>query len=108
MAGTPIVLTLYDPETDEPKKTFRRSFVPWKLLKEAIRIATIVRPQKGEDIEYTEEMVDQIAGLVISVFGNQFTLADLDDGADVTELIAVFNQIVAKAQGIQVNPPPAG
>lgn len=108
MAGTPIVLTLYDPETDEVKKTYRRSFVPWKLLKEAVRLSASLSPKKGQEVEYSEELVDQISGLVIGVFGDQFSQKELEEGADISELISVFNQIIAKANGIQSNPPPAG
>mgnify|MGYP005813743775 CR=1 FL=1 len=108
MAGTPIVLTLYDPKTDELKARYQRSFIPWKVLKEAVKISSLTSGKKNDETEYSEEMVDQISNLVISVFGDQFSREDLENGADITELIAVFNQIIAKANGIQANPPPAG
>ncbi len=108
MAGTPIVLTLYDPETDEIKATYRRSFVPWKLLKEAVAITGQLKPKKGEETEISAELLDQVAGLIVGVFGNRFTLEELENGADVTEMISVLNQVIAKVNGVQTNPPPAG
>jgi hypothetical protein len=108
MAGTPIVLTLYDPETDEVKATYRRSFVPWKLLKEAVAITRQLNPQKGGESEISSETLDQVAGLIVAVYGNQFTLEDLENGADVTEMISVINQVIAKVNGLSTNPPPAG
>jgi len=50
--------------------------------------------------------VDQIAGLVVEVFSDQFTLEDLDNGADVGEMLAVIQNIVARANGVSLNPTP--
>lgn len=97
MSGTPMQITLYDPETDEEKGTFSRAFVPWKLLKAAIRL------QKDIDLEnlanLKEEDVDKLTGLVVEVFGNRFSIDELNEGADISNMVAVLNQIVAKASG---------
>lgn len=97
MTGSAIRITLYDPETNEVRKEFTRLFVPWKLLKAAIRLS------KTLDLNnITEEMMDDLAGLVVEIFGNQFSIADLNDGADVGEMITVLNQVMAKAK--EANP----
>ena len=108
MAGTPITFTLYDPKTDEVKKEYRRSFIPWKLLKEAVKVSKLLNKDKEDESSVSEETVDQLAGLVVAVFGDQFSIEDLNNGADVTEMISVIQQIVNKANGIIPNPPPAG
>jgi len=99
--GTPLQITLYDPETNEEKETYTRTFVPWKLLKEAIRIS-----KKLDADEITEETADELAGLVAAVFGEQFSVKDLDEGADIGEMMTVIVQIVAKAEGVMLNPTP--
>jgi hypothetical protein len=96
MAGTPISLTLYDPETDEVIQTYTRSFVPWKLLKTAVRLSTALDKHPEE---MTEEQIDELAQLVVDVFGERFSLEQVTNGADLTEMMAVITQIIAKARG---------
>lgn len=100
MAGTPLEITLYDPETNEIKATYVRTFVPWKLLKRAAALSKL----DMENID--EEEFNELAGVVVATFGDKFTIAELDEGADVSEMITVITQIVAKANagGGQPNP----
>ena len=101
---TPMTITLYDPKTDEVKETYTRLFVPWKLLKQAVRLTKDLDPNN-----MTEDSMDALAGLVVEVFGNKFSVADLNEGADVSEMIAVLNTIVTRAGGaVAANPPPPG
>lgn len=98
MAGTAIKLTLYDPQTNEVKGEYTRLFVPWKLLKMAVRLSKSIG--KSLNVEEMEEAdVDALAALVVETFGDQFTLDDLNQGADIGEMVTVLNQIVAKAKG---------
>jgi 23S rRNA G2069 N7-methylase RlmK/C1962 C5-methylase RlmI len=100
--GSPMVIHFYDKDS-EMVKTFTRSFVPWKLLKEAVKVS------KNLDQEnMTEQDVDALTGLVVSVFGDQFTVEELNNQADTTEMLAVLNQIVTTAKGLSINPTPAG
>lgn len=103
---TPLKITLYDPETNEVVKEFVRSFVPWRLLKKAIRLSKTLNNINEADLK--EEDVDAIASLVVDAFGDQFTVEQLNDGADLTEMIVVMTGIVSRAQGVSVNPPPPG
>jgi len=106
----PIQITLYDPETDEVKGTYSRSYVPWKILKRAIRL------QNSLDMEsLSEEDLDQLTMLVVDVFGDKFTADDLEEGADIGEMMAVLVAVISRAgsvmktsgiQGIK-NPPKA-
>lgn len=96
-------ITLYDPETNEIVKECSRAFIPWKVLKRAIRLMKNFKP---EDI--SEEDADELAALVVDAFGGQFTLDELNNGADLSEMMTVLTGIMASAQGISPNPPPQG
>lgn len=102
MSGTPITLNLYDAE-DNVVKTLIRSTVPWGLLKRALRLT------KGMDMDnLTEQNLDDIAGLVVIIFGDKVTIEDLDKGADTSDMITTIMQIVAKAESLMPNPPHPG
>lgn len=89
-----IKLTLYDPETNEVKAEHTRMFVPWKILKAAVRL---MKSMNREDP--TEEDLDQIATLVVEVFGEKFTVSELNEGADVGEMMAVLTAVISHASG---------
>jgi hypothetical protein len=101
----PIELTLYDPETNEQKETYSRSFVPWMILKRALRLSKILN--KGID-NFGDEDLDEIAALVVAVFGDKFTIADLDRGADTAEMMNVIQAVITRAgQFVGGEKPPA-
>lgn len=103
---TPMVITVYD-ENDEVKATYTRSFVPWRLLKKAVKLLKEVDLEDLNNI--SESDIDAIASLVVDVFGDQFTLKDLDNGVDISEMVAVLQTITAKASGFNSpNPTPPG
>ncbi len=100
--ATPITITLYDPVTDEVKQTYTRLFVPWKLLKQAIRLSKSLDANN-----MTDESIDALAGLVAEVFGNKFSVEELNEGADVNEMLTVLQTVIARAGGaITTSPPP--
>jgi hypothetical protein len=93
-------ITLYDND-NEVIATYTRTFVPWKLLKRAIKLA------KGMNVEnMTEESIDELSALVVDVFGDKFTVDQLDDSADVGQMMSVLTGIMSIAQGPGPNPPP--
>ena len=89
---TPLTLRLYDPETDEIKKEFTRSYVPWGLLKKAIRLQKLL---DSDDLK--EEDVDELTGLVVAAFNDQFTVEELNNGSDLGEMMSVLQNIIARA-----------
>jgi hypothetical protein len=95
-----IKITLYS-KGDEEKKTHQRLIVPWGFLKRAVRLS---KDLTGGDV--TEEMIDQVGDLLVEFFGNAFSRAELEAGADVAEIMACFQSIVSKARGLIPNPPP--
>ncbi len=92
-----IEMILYD-EDSEPKVTYRQSFVPFRLLKEAVKLQEYVSelqdPQKMKP-----ETIDNLADFVVAFFGNKFSREDLLDGAELSEVMTVINQIVTKING---------
>lgn len=101
-----LVITLYDPETNEVVKEYTRTFVPWKLLKRAVKLSKSIGNFTAEDM--SEEVIDDLAALVVDTFGNQFTADQLSDGADIGEMMTVLTGIMASAQGDSPNSPPLG
>lgn len=103
MAGiVPIQITLYGPD-DEVEQTFSRSMIPWGILKKAIALSRAI----GDGQNVTEEHIDLIASFVCEVFGDKFTVEALNEGADVGEMLAVIQGIVARASGlVNANPTP--
>jgi len=100
----PLTLHLYDKATNELKATFTQSFIPWRLLKEAVHIS-----QKLHQDEMTDDDLDALAGLVVATFGDRFSLQDVTEGADVGEMMTVINGIVARASGrVPANPTEGG
>ena len=95
-------ITLYG-DDNEVKATYSRMFVPWKLLKKAIVLAKHL-----DKDNLTEDNVDELAGLVVEVFGNKFSVAELNDGADVGEMMTVLTTIIGKAQMGAPNPTQPG
>ena len=98
-----IELTLYDPETNAAIKTYTRSFVPWGILKHAIRL------EKSIDMDnLSEEDMDSLASLVVAVFGDQFTVQDVTKGADLGEMATVMMDVISRAsQFVQGKKPQA-
>ena len=41
--------------------------------------------------------MDQLAGLVVEVFGNQFSVEDVNGRTDIGEMMLALNQIIARA-----------
>lgn len=122
MSGTPIELTLYNKD-DEPIKTLTRSTVKWGILKRAARLAAQFEdddkpengvwakfwrkawsPFKKEDESAEARKIRAISQFVVDLFDNQFTIKELEDGADITEVMAVFQNVLARASVIGQNP----
>lgn len=98
MSGTPLTITLY--ASGDEGQTYTRSIIPWGILKKAIALTKSV-DQKN----IGEKDMDAMAGLIVEAFGNQFSVNDLDNGADVGEMFTVLQNIVARAGAlVRANP----
>lgn len=92
-----IELTLYS-EDDAPKTVFRQSFVPWKMMKEAVKL--IKKADKFDDPKnIDEETLDSLSDFVVALFRGKFTREQLENGAEPSEVFTVIKQVVAKVSG---------
>jgi hypothetical protein len=93
-----VSLTLYD-NNDEVIKTYQKSVIKWGLMKKAIRLG------KGmSDEDFGEADFDKISEFVCELFDNQFTLQELENGADVAEVFTAFKAVINKAQSMNISP----
>jgi len=104
--STPMTITLYNLES-EVVATHTRLFVPWKILKRAVTLSKRISIS-GDLEDLKEEDMDELAALVVEVFGNKFSVEELNEGADVGEMVTVLNTIIGKAVGNMPNPTPPG
>jgi hypothetical protein len=103
MSGTPIELKLYDAD-DNVSKTLIRSVVPWGLMKKALRLGNTFNKINPEDM--SESDLDELTAFIVAIFGDKVTMEEIEAGADTGDMMAVMNQIVAKAQGLMPSPNP--
>ena len=97
-----MVIHLYDDE-GEVENTLTQTYVPWKILKTAVRLANVLNKEAP-----TEEDVDAIQNLIVATFKDKCSPEDLEEKADLVEMIAVLRQIVSTASNISLNPTPPG
>lgn len=99
--SAPVTITLYGPD-DEVLATYSRSIVPWGLLKRAWRVSNKMQGSA----EMSEEIFDELSGLVVELFGDKFTAAELSKGTDMGEVLAILQEIIARAERVmpKVNP----
>ena len=96
----PIEITLYD-ENDAIKAKYTRSKLPWGIPKKAVQLSKSL----GDVENISESDIDAIAGMVVEIFGDQFTVEDLDKSSDVSEMMTVIQSIVTRAGVlVQANP----
>lgn len=97
--ATALTIRIYDAEDNYVEHN--RLFLPWGILKVAVRLAKQLNG-KSED-ELGEEDIDAIAAVIVEVFGGKFSIDELNKGCDVNEVLAVFQNIVARAKSTRPN-----
>lgn len=115
----PIELTLYD-KNDEAIATYSRAVIPWGLLKKAISLqrqfegaeAAEAAPawqfwKRKQESSKEEAQMAAISHFVVELFGNKFTMKQLEDGADLGEVMNVFRAVITRANAsVKSNPTP--
>lgn len=110
----PIKITLYNQE-NEPEHEYVQPVITFEMLLAATQLAEAMKsaeePQAKrrwwwqKPITRESAQIDALLSLVTAFFNNQFTVAELRRGADVGEVMAVFQAILARAGSImQANP----
>lgn len=85
-------------EDDEETKVFRKSFVPFGFLKEAMKL-TGLADGFGDPNSVDPAVFDQIADFVVAFYGDKFSREELLEHTDASEVFTVIKQISAKASG---------
>lgn len=98
-----IDLKLYDSE-NEVKATYRQSFIPFRILKEAFKLQKWIKELEDPD-NVTPEVVDNLGDFVVAFFGNKFSREELLDGAEFDEVITVITKIASQIHPPNPNPP---
>lgn len=104
----PIQITLYDPETQEVKRECKQNVITFAMLTSAVQLQEALEdiPEKKrrwwwqKPISQEQAQIDALLDLVVEFFGNQFTVQELREGADVGEVMAVLTAIIARAGAI--------
>jgi hypothetical protein len=98
-SAQPIKLTFYNPEDGEIEHEYATCIIPWGILKRAMRFAKRFGSGAGNlDIaDLTDADIDEISGLVVDLFGDRFTMQDLANKTELTEVITVMQQIFTRA-----------
>lgn len=107
-----IKLTIYNSE-NEPIKELSQSFIPWGIMKRAVRLAKSLKMKTGmsqaEMLEaLNDETIDELTGLVADTFAGRVTLEELNRGVEVSEMLPVMVQIIHKSFGAATDPTQPG
>jgi hypothetical protein len=93
-----ITLNLYD-TNNELVKTCTRTFVPWKMLKKAVRLYKSIGKKAVDD--YEESDMDALTTYIMEVFSEQgLTVEKLDEQADINEMMTVVKTVMNHARGV--------
>lgn len=87
----PIELQFYGPDDEPIGEPFRRSMIPFGMLKKALKLQEQTK-DKGADAAYTA-----IAQYVVELFGDKFSVKDLEEKADIAQVFAAFRSVTARA-----------
>lgn len=109
----PIKLTLYDPKTQEPIHTYQQNVITFAMLVAAIQLQEVFseNPEKNrrwwwqKPIFDEKKQIETLLQLVTTFFGNQFTVKELREGADVSEVMTIIRAITGRAGKIVAENP---
>src|SRR4030042_3108748 len=85
--AAPLKITLYNPETIEPIGEYICNFVPLKFLKLALRLSSST----------ININTDALSGLIVELFGRQFSVDELMRHSEESDRIAVLQAIMNRA-----------
>jgi hypothetical protein len=108
--SSPIEITFYEADDENTVKArYTRSIVPWGVLKRAIKFAKSVDLTKLQDLsdfaDLPDDLADELSSIVVFAFGDRFSMLDLEKYVDTNDMMAVLNNILARA-GNAANPTP--
>jgi hypothetical protein len=94
LAFAPVELTLYN-EEDEPVQNLSKSIIRWGIMKQAIKLAKAI---ENDTTSYDADVLDALSSFVCRVFDDKVTPEQLEQGADISEIMTVFKAVLNRAQ----------
>ena len=109
----PIKLTLYDPKTQEPVKEYQQKVITFEILMAAIQLQEVFAEQPENKRRWwwqkpifdEKKQINVLLELVTEFFGHQFTVEQLREGADVSEVMTIIRMITGRAGRIVTENP---
>lgn len=98
-----IELNFYNADS-EIIATHSVGFVPWKMLKKALAVSkSIAQNSLNGDADGGQNTAeysgfDEISAFVCDLFQNKFSLAELEEHADIGDVMSCFRAVVNKAK----------
>lgn len=101
----PIRLTLYDPKTQEPIGIYEQRVITFDILIAAIQMQEMFSGETAakrrwwwqKPISNETEQIKVLLELVTEFFCHQFTVEQLREGADVSEVMTIIRAITGRA-----------
>jgi hypothetical protein len=93
---TPIKITFYNPD-DSIKKEYSKVRIPVGLVDVALELSEHL------DQETDQETWQALQAFLVEAFGNQFTLDELKQGADLGDMQSVFKMILTKVAAVMAD-----
>ena len=109
----PIKLTLYDPKTQEPIAEYQQKVITFGMLMSAIQLQDVFSAQPENTRRWwwqkpifdEKKQISVLLELVTEFFGNKFTVEQLREGADVSEVMTIIRMITGRAGRIVTENP---
>ncbi len=94
-----ISLKFYDNETNEVTAEYHQTFMPFGLLKTAMKLMERLQGKETDQIriqDLDEDFFDDLGDFVVDLFGKRFTRDELQKHTDAVEVITVLVEAVNK------------
>ncbi len=94
-----ISLKFYDNETSEVTAEYHQTFMPFGLLKTAMKLMERLEGKQVDQIQIQdlgEDFFDDLGDFVVDLFGRRFTREELANHTDAVEVITVLVEAVNK------------
>ena len=109
----PIKLTLYDSKTQTPIKEYQQKVITFEILTAAIQLQELFSEQPQNKLHWwwqkpifdEKKQIQALLELVTEFFGRQFTVEQLREGADVSEVMTIIRMITGRAGRIVTENP---
>lgn len=96
----PLLLNFYSP-TDELLKTYSRNGTPAGVMRKVMDLFGDVDGKAPVEIQANKELLDNLASVIVELYGDQFTMDELYKQSYFDEWFPLIMQIMQRAQTVQ-------